>query len=385
MTHSPFFLKTLETCFKESLEIPMWGKTPEFPWESFQKHLRDIFEQDDVFVECLESDWKNAHSLKEGLSDDPLIFSFTMSPLSAPFYLLIASEDIQALSKVLLDKDGKRTFTDAIYQSGFSQFILLHILKEFHEISPYQDLKVRLSSKPFAPENAYCVDVMMKIAYESLLCRFAFPESFHRIVTSHFSSKTPPLHRLDSSLEIPLSLYIGNVCLSQSEWNSVKVGDCVVLDECSYHPKQDQGTFFLSIASQRLFVLKRKHSEIKILDYALYNFNSLEDEDTVSMDIEDNDDEEGIEFEEPENEGSEEAITEQVISSQEIPLTLCVEIGKVRMPLKELLALKPGNTLALGHTLDQHVYLTLNSKVVAKGQLIQLGELVGVKIGEIAH
>jgi type III secretion system YscQ/HrcQ family protein len=386
MSHSPYFLKNLETCLKETLEIPMWGKAPEFPWSAFTEKLKDVFEQPSVSLDCLDADWKNAEDLEEGFASNPLIFSFNLSPLASPFYLLIAPEDVLVLTKVLLDPEGNRTFSDPSYQSGFSHYILLHLLQSFHEISPYDGLKARLCSKPFIKEPAYCVDISASLQHANLLLRLILPETFHRVVTSHFSSKPLPLHRLDSSLEIPLSVQLGKVSLSQKDWLSVNFGDFIFLDECSYHPKTEQGTFFLSIGAQRLFILKRKHHEIKILDYALYNFNPIENEEDLIMDIQDNNNSEDLEFEEHDiAQEEQENPVEPLLSSQEVPLLLLVEVGKITMPLKELLTLKPGNTIPLGHTLDHNVVLTLNTKPVARGQLVQLGSHVGVKISEIAH
>ena len=76
---------------------------------------------------------------------------------------------------------------------------------------------------------------------------------------------------------------------------------------------------------------------------------------------------------------------DKIISSSEVPLLLKVEVGKLTLSLGQLLSLKPGNTLPLGHTLEQGVNITLNSKVVAKGDLIQLGEMIGVKINEVGN
>lgn len=386
MTHSPYFLKNLETCLKETLEIPMWGKAPEFPWNAFAEKLKEVFEQPNIALECMAADWKNAENLEEGFGPNPWIFSLTMSPLASPFFVLVAPEDVQMLSKFLLDQEGKRTFSDDFYQKGFAQYILLHLLKSFHDISPYEGLKARLCSQAFVKEDAYCIDISARFDHQNILLRCALPESFHRVLTSHFSSKPIPLHRLDSSLEVPLSLQVGKVSLMKRDWETVSFGDFIFLDECSYHPKSEQGTFFLSMGQQRLFILKRKHQEIKILDYALYNFNPIEDEEDFIMDIQDNENTEDLEFEEPSSEeADQDNPIEPLLSSEEIPLLLLVEVGKITLPLKELLALKPGNTLPLGHTLDQHVVLTLNSKPVARGHLVQLGNNVGVKISEIAH
>lgn len=50
-----------------------------------------------------------------------------------------------------------------------------------------------------------------------------------------------------------------------------------------------------------------------------------------------------------------------------------------------MLSLRPGNLLQLPISLEQGVRLTLNSQVIARGELMQIGDVLGVKISEIAH
>jgi len=90
-------------------------------------------------------------------------------------------------------------------------------------------------------------------------------------------------------------------------------------------------------------------------------------------------------FEDEELPMEQEDLTAKVIAAQEIPLSLCVELAHIKMSLKDLLHLKPGNTLPLSVSVEQGVSITLNSKTVAKGELLQLGDMLGVKISEVSH
>ena len=53
------------------------------------------------------------------------------------------------------------------------------------------------------------------------------------------------------------------------------------------------------------------------------------------------------------------------------------------MSLEKLLTLKPGNVLTLTVHPDMDVSLVANGQKVARGQLIQIGEVIGVKIIEL--
>ena len=78
-----------------------------------------------------------------------------------------------------------------------------------------------------------------------------------------------------------------------------------------------------------------------------------------------------------------EKLDEEIIATHEIPLTLIVEVARLRINLDKLLHLAPGNVLELSIKPEQGVDLTIGGKKVAKAELIKLGEMLGVKILQI--
>lgn len=74
---------------------------------------------------------------------------------------------------------------------------------------------------------------------------------------------------------------------------------------------------------------------------------------------------------------------ERVISPGDIPLEISVQTGKMSVSLAELYAMREGNTLPLGRTPEEGVDLMVGGKCVAKGELIKLGDKLGVRIIEI--
>ena len=75
--------------------------------------------------------------------------------------------------------------------------------------------------------------------------------------------------------------------------------------------------------------------------------------------------------------------TEDLISTKKVPISLSVEVGKIQMSLDKLLKLKPGNVIDLSIQPELSVNLVANNSPVARGQLIQVGDVIGVKITEI--
>ena len=71
---------------------------------------------------------------------------------------------------------------------------------------------------------------------------------------------------------------------------------------------------------------------------------------------------------------------ENLLRKENIPLTLTVEVARVKMDLARLLSLQPGNLLELALRPEQGVSLVVGGKKVATGELVKIGEILGVKI-----
>lgn len=70
----------------------------------------------------------------------------------------------------------------------------------------------------------------------------------------------------------------------------------------------------------------------------------------------------------------------KILAPNEIPFVVSVEIAHLRMTVQQLLDLGPGNQLPLGKEPDNLVDLVVNGKCIGKGELIRIGEVLGVRI-----
>lgn len=69
-----------------------------------------------------------------------------------------------------------------------------------------------------------------------------------------------------------------------------------------------------------------------------------------------------------------------------VPVTLTVSIGQKRLSVSEILDLKPESVVALTSKIEDPVSLTVDNRLIAKGELIELEDGgLGVKITEIAE
>lgn len=375
MDGSSYLIKKVSSVIEEGFIVPMWGKVPEFPWDALTEALKEKFGISSLALSPMEAEWKESSHLLEGFGEDPVVLSFVLAPLAPPFFFAINQDDIGKLSSNLLDEEGKKGFSEKELELGFLKFNFLQILKALDHLKIYEGLSPKLHELPLKEEKAYCTDVKIWIGSKEVIARLILPSSFHQTLLSHFASKPLSLQHVDSSIELLLTVHTGSVTLSSKEWATLELGDLLILDQCSYQPATRQGTFTLTLTDTPLFIVKGRNHELKILDYALY-----EKEEAFIM--EENPEDAFME----ENEAEvEESPVEEIIAMKDVSLSICVEVGRLKMPLHKILSLKPGNTIELPISVDQGVTLTVGSKPVAKGELIQLGNIIGVKISEITH
>jgi flagellar motor switch protein FliN/FliY len=67
-----------------------------------------------------------------------------------------------------------------------------------------------------------------------------------------------------------------------------------------------------------------------------------------------------------------------------VPLEVTVRLGRTRLTLGELLSLKAGAVLALEREVNDPAEIMVGDKVVALGQMVMIGEELGVRVVEVA-
>jgi flagellar motor switch protein FliN/FliY len=66
-----------------------------------------------------------------------------------------------------------------------------------------------------------------------------------------------------------------------------------------------------------------------------------------------------------------------------ISVRVSVEVGAIRMSLREVLALQVGSVHALDRRVDQPVDVLINERLIARGEIVSIGDRFGVKLTEI--
>jgi flagellar motor switch protein FliN/FliY len=68
---------------------------------------------------------------------------------------------------------------------------------------------------------------------------------------------------------------------------------------------------------------------------------------------------------------------------QDIPLRVCIEVGRVRMAVGEFLHLAMGTVIEVKKPAGEPFEISLNGYVVAKGEIIMVEQSSGVRIVEV--
>ena len=67
----------------------------------------------------------------------------------------------------------------------------------------------------------------------------------------------------------------------------------------------------------------------------------------------------------------------------DIRLVVKARLGRVEMPINEILGLGPGSIVEVGHLVDEPIELLVNDKLIARGDVVVVDEKFGLRITEI--
>jgi flagellar motor switch protein FliN/FliY len=356
---------------QEMQEVPLWGNLPNIPWDSCIQEIASLLQTPELSLVVGDTQLLPEEKVLLGLGNHPIVTSMQLSPLVGQCFWVMAQEDIPFLiSLALTENQNQKAISSASFQEGFYRFLLLEILKALDPLKPFSDLSLKMGSLTtlLPKENCICMDIGVHHPKKVLWGRIVCPISFHQTFKTHFANAAFSIYEsnLAKDIDLAISAQIGYTQLTLSQWEKIAVGDFLILDVCSYSSHTTKGTATLFLEQTPLFIVICKPANCKIIDYA-YQEEFMDEDFKKEMNQE------------------EETIEEPLIPIPDALLTIHVEIARMQMNLKKLTQLKPGNVIELAARPEQGVKLTLNGKAVAKGELIQLGDVLGVKILQIGE
>jgi len=67
----------------------------------------------------------------------------------------------------------------------------------------------------------------------------------------------------------------------------------------------------------------------------------------------------------------------------DVPVSLTIELGGCKLPMREVLQLNIGSVIQLDKSADAPVDLSVNGKLIARGEVVVIEDRYGVKITEV--
>lgn len=368
------WIREVEGILVDLEEKPQFGTPLDFNWSEFEKKLKNLLERPNLKVAHETKGWTTSDKVWSGLGDN--LFSLTIdSPaLGSPLYFVTSGQDLKKLMGDLIGTNQSTYFYDPSLLHGFYHYFVcevLNLLSDFPLVAP---LAPRLSEGAVAIiEPCFLLDLSLALKEGGLFWgRLLIPESFRTNWKRYFSNRPPaPLsEEAQEKILVDVSLEVGQAQLSFQEWKEIQLGDFLLLDRCLYDPNEKKGGVVLTVKERPIFRGRFKEEGIKLTEYPTY------EEENASMAQEPEEEEiaDLYEDEMPEKERG------PSIALEELPIQLTIEVGRLKMTGKELLNLAPGNLLKLDTTPESGVDLVINGKKVGRGELIRLGETLGVRI-----
>lgn len=362
------FLRKIEDSIFKKDEIPLIAGFYPLDIRAFEKQLGDVLKIDHLKFSIKSQERLVEEEILKGFSEKSKVNTIVLSPLASPVFLVIDEPDTKKLLSWSIPIKG---FESKPLEESFFLFTLLNALESIEEQGFIQGLSPKLT-KGSLPKEGLCIDLELKKENTSILLRLCLSDSFRKEWNNYYKNLAPYQisKELSSITDISLSLALGAIAIDESDFSSIKKGDFVALDKIYYDPGTQKGSLRMMLEDHPLFRAKIAENKIKILEYSHHH------EDLIMSE------EENIFEEKTPSTNAHPPAPKKMRSIQDVPFEITVEVAKFSMPLSELKQIQPGNYLPLTVTPDEGVMLSVNNKMIGKGELVYLGDTLGVRITE---
>ncbi len=437
------WLKEVPTALLQLDDIPLLGFPPVFPWDEFNQKLKESFQTEELEVKPLELKWRSRDDLFEGLGQDLIPIHFQIPSLEGDLTAIFAKRDINLMMSLLLAKQKEPLdIIDEEFQDGFIHFLAYEMIYIFNQCNFDKSLNPHVAEKKenhaeeikemlLKRESTLCQDISLQIDGSNFILRLCLSNEFRKSWKEKYAARTldvPLQSNLAKKIHIPVALEAGKVSLSLSEWKKISVGDFLLLDACSLDPTNDKGRVMLTVNGNRFFRARFKDGTLKILEHPLFFEGKLTEQMTLqdmennketknmAKDIpnEDEDLDDDFTFDETKEETEGDSDNSQLEADEALPsedatastesgtsntlktnsaapkfiademmLDIIVEVGRLEMSIQKLTDLQPGNVLEIDVRPENGVDLVVNGKRIGKGELLKIGEVLGVRILDI--
>ncbi len=420
------WIREIPAALKLLDDIPLVGYPPDFPLDDYAAKLGKVFQINDLSIELGAPEWRTAQDLLSGLSEDLISINLSVVPLEGTISFVFPRFDVATLLAGMV-RASPPAVLDKEYLEGFSQFLALEAIATLQGVNFDKNLSPQiLSSKELPNEASLCRDITLQTNGKSIHGRLVISQKFRAKWKERYSQRSLKLApAVTQQAEVTIHIEAGRTSLGLNDWRTAAPGDFIILDQCSLSPDDDKARVMLTLNGKPTFRARLKQGTLKILEYPMFyevetpmakydeeheDETEMEGEDEEFTDIDESldehtdeeiEDEEIEEIEEPaaptperpglkpSDKGSaatqvRSTETHAAPSPDEIPINLVVEVGRFQITVQKLMELQPGNLLELDVKPENGVDLVINGKCVGKGELLRIGETLGVRILDMA-
>lgn len=380
-------------------DIPLAGNLPPFPYDKIALALQNAFEWSQTTLKAQDKRWVAPEEALRGLEGAKVI-RFSLAPLEGALYLALKPGDKDKLLQWLVKSPAAKDLSGA-FKDGIFAYFLIELMRSVEEAQALPGLSPQLEGESSSiDEPCFAIDVTLSLHKETIAARILLSNFLQKNLKAHTLKQASSLPSPDKlrRLDLLLHLVAGKITLPQKQWHTLRPGDLLVLDHCSYDPAAHKGSVLLTLHGKPLFRGRLKDGSLKLLESPFYyaenaSMTTDDDDEDISDNMEDDEEmitdvseemEEENEEEEEMPEESSQTDEEKFSSIRDIPVTLTVEMARLRMTAEQVLALSPGNMLELDQPVESHVHLLANGRRIGKGELVKIGELLGVRITELS-
>lgn len=421
------WLRRIPRSLLESDEVPILSTPGPFPWDKFTAFLVKTFQLDKLSIKTGQWESRSSEDFLKGIGSHLHFVNVELSPVQGKITWAIPEQDLRLLMSLILTKEsGTADIIEKEYIEGFFEFVVLEALLALNRSEYDKGLVPHILDTQEVPtEGGLCLDVSIKCNEATFIGRLILSEEFRHSWKDRYTQHKVSIDlstELTNKLQLAIHLEAGRTELSLADWTSIQNGDYLTLDTCSFEPGTDKGRIMLTLNGLPLFRAKLKQGSIKILEFPLYHevetkMSKDNEDDDMDDYFDDSELEETGEFHEDDDEehndlstddhsiGDEETPApikkepaapakeaptkaetvaqppqETPLSPENIQMTIIVEVGRLQMSMQKLLELQPGNLLDLDIHPENGVDLIVNGRCVGRGELLRIGDTLGVRI-----
>ncbi len=403
-------------------QVPLLGSSPPFPWEKLSQEFAKAFSLDTFTISPGELAWKEKSAILSGITMPALATEIAVTGMDGTCTFWIGTEDVEHLmAKVLKISEVVSELQSEDLVSSFHRFLGIETICLLNQVGYDSRLSFKITSySQEQKEAALCQDVKIRANGEEIVARLVISNELLHSWRTFFQKpqKQESIKSQLNAVETTVHIEAGRTTLMLQDLLQCHAGDFLVLDELFYDPNPEKSQLLITLNGKSLFRAQLTDGCLKILEIPSHSEvqtamvenvdpAKLEPMDQAPPDVheeenpfpeeEEEDEDEGMELVErakaeapPQKQAPAKPAVKQTqetsgkpLSPDNIPVTVNVEVAALELSVQKLLDLAPGNLIDLQISPEQGVNLVVNGRVIGKGELLKIGETIGVRILQI--